>query len=210
VNGHIWVTLNGVNKFAELDPKTGATTIYDGPPTPGYMANAAGLYQGVQTADGKHVWFTQLGAGQLFRFDVSSKTIDKLVKFPRGSGPRRITITDGDVIYIPLQGSNELAAYDANSGEHQFTHAFPEAHCGSYTATWDTRRRLVWIPCSNSDQVYSFNPKSKQFTSYLLPRPAPLIRAITVDPVDGDVVFTYAPVAAVKPNNLLVVLQPAM
>lgn len=208
IDGRLWASFAGTNKIVALDPKSGKSEIYEGPAAPQDSPMSAGMYQGVMTANGRYVWFTQLGAAQVFRFNVSKKEIDKVIKFGRGSGPRRLTISDKDILYIPMQGGGELTAYDGNTAEFVGKYTLPDRHCATYTITWDSRRQVVWAPCSNADQIYAFSPATGRFVSYLLPRRAPLIRALSVDPVNGDLVFTYAPVADLRPNNLMVVMRP--
>ena len=206
--GRLWASLGGVNKLVALNPDTGTTETFAAPPTAGDSAFSSGLYGGVMTADGKHVWFTQL-QGHLFSFNTETEKIETVISFPRGSGPRRLAIDKDDVIYLPLFGAGELYVYDARAKKEIGRYPLPDRAAAPYAVTWDPGRNAVWFGSGNSNLIYRFDIDTKRFMEYPLPAgEGTIVRAISIDEQTGKVYFSYAPVAELNGPNMVVELTP--
>jgi streptogramin lyase len=75
-------------------------------------------------------------------------------------------------------------------------------------AVWDPGRKVVWIGTGNSDVIYQFDPKTKQFLEFPLPRRGAYLRRIVVVPTTGDIWTSYASFPAEKGPADAVVLTP--
>ena len=53
-------------------------------------------------------------------------------------------------------------------------------------------RKVVWIPTSNADAIYRFDPATKEFGVLPLPRQRAFTRMVTVEETTGDLVSSYA------------------
>jgi streptogramin lyase len=204
----VWASLGGVNKLVGLNPSTGSVETFAAPPTEGDSAFSSGLYGGVMSSDGKHVWFTQL-QGHLFSFNTETERVETVIPFPRGSGPRRLAIDKNDVIYLPLFGAGELYVYDARAKKEIGRYPLPDRAAAPYTVTWDPARNAVWFGSGNSNLIYRFDIDTKKFVEYPLPSgEGTLVRAIAVDELTGNIYFSYSPVAQLKKPHMVVEIKP--
>ena len=189
--GRIWYSDSGNNRVGYFHPDTGDARSFPAPNTDG-RNNAHMLMYGItMTSDGKRVCYTQLG-GNFGCFSTETLEYETELEFPVGAGPRRMAITDRDTIYIPLFGAGQLVEYDARALKKVATFDLPDRASGPYAATWDTRRKVIWIATSNADVVYRFDPADQSFGVIPLPQPKGYLRMIMVDPDTGHLVTSYA------------------
>jgi streptogramin lyase len=211
--GGVWSSLGGTNQLIRIDPKTGKSDVVDAPPTGespevGERTLVSGVYGGVMTADGKHVWFTQL-EGSLFSVNTETLKVDTIVPIPRGDGPRRLTIDKNDILYVPLNGAGSLFVYDAKANKKIGEYPLPDRAAAPYSANWDAFSNAVWMGGGSASRMYRFDVASKSYTEYPLPTPDNIIiRTIPIDQKTGDVYFSYSPVALLKKPHMLVWLKP--
>ena len=206
--GRLWASLGGVNQLVALNPESGKVETFPAPSTRGDSPFSSGLYGGVMSSDGKHVWFTQL-QGHLFSFNTETEKVETVIEFPRGSGPRRLAIDDNDVIYLPLFGAGELYVYDARAKKEIGRYPLPDRAAAPYAVTWDPGRNAVWFGSGNSNRIYRFDVATKKFLEYPLPSgEGTLVRAIAVDEKSGNIYFSYAPVAQLKRPHMVVEIIP--
>jgi len=205
--GRVWASLGGLNLLVALDPETGKAETFAAPETGADSPFSTGLYGGVMTSDGKHVWFTQL-QGSLFSFNTETEEVETVISFPRGSGPRRQAIDNDDVIYLPLYGSGELYVYDTRAKKEIGRYPLPDRGTAPYSVNWDASRNAVWLASGNGNLVYRFDVESKQFVEYPLPSDGTtIIRAIPVDQKTGNIYFSYAPVSHMKGPHMVVEIK---
>ena len=208
VKGRLWASLGGLNRLVALNPETGKVETFAAPATKDDSPFSTGLYGGVMTKDGKHIWFTQL-QGHLFSFNTETDEVETVIPFPRGAGPRRLAIDNDDVIYMPLYGSGELYVYDAKANKEIGRYKLPDRGASPYTVNWDASRNAVWLAAGNSNLVYRFDVATKTFIEYPLPSEGTtIIRAIPVDQKTGNVYFSYAPVSHLKGPHMVVEMIP--
>ena len=191
--GRIWFSDIGNNAVGYIDPKTGVVENFKTPAVEGRTAMRARLYGLVMTSDQKHIWYSQVGIGSFGSFNVETLKFEKSVVLPSAkSGPRRLTITDQDIMYVPLYGAGQLIEYDTRAGKQIGIYDLPDRACAPYSVTWDPKRKVVWVATSNADVIYRFDPASKKFSVLPLPRAGAFLRMVDVDPSTGVLTTTYA------------------
>ena len=188
----IWFSDIGNNAVGYFDPRDGKSEIWGAPPSPGRPGRAA-LYGLIMTRDRGEVWYSQLGNGTVGGFDIEKRSYIGPFQLPDpNAGPRRITISDDDVIYFALYGSGQLAELDAKKRELVGLYDLPDTASAPYATTWDPVRRVVWIATANGDVIYRFDPRTKSFGVLPLPREQAFLRMIDVDPRTGVLITSYA------------------
>ncbi|RLA05410.1 MAG: hypothetical protein DRQ54_08130 [Gammaproteobacteria bacterium] len=206
VQGHLWLTLIGQNKMAELDPDSGEIWFYDMPHQEGETSFHAALYGCVMSSELEKVWFTQLN-GIIGSIDVQGKQIETASAFEVGQIPHRFAIDDQDVIWVALSGDGELLAYDTIGNKLVGRYRLPDANSSPYSTTWDSVRKVVWISGSNADVIYRFDPANQQFHSIPMPRKRTFLRMIDIDRKTGDLWSTYAHLPVGAGPNFAVQVQ---
>jgi cytochrome c len=189
--GYVWFSDVTNNSVGYLDPKTGRSEIYRAPPIEGRPANGS-LYGLAMTPDRKHLWYTQLGIGRFGSFNIETRKFEDSVVLPMNSGPRRLAISDQGILYVPLYGRGQLIEYDTRAHKQTGIYDLPDLASAPYAVTWDPVRKVVWIPTSNADAIYRFNPADKSFAVLPMPRTGALMRMVDVDPETGHLVTSYA------------------
>lgn len=190
--GRIWFSDIGNDSVGYFDPGDGHSEIWPAPPSPGRDGRTS-LYGLIMTRDRNEVWYSQLGNGTIGGFDIENKEYIGPFQLPdRNAGPRRITISDEDIIYVALYGSGQLAEFDTRTRRMIGIYDMPDTGSAPYSATWDQVRRVVWIPTSNGDVIYRFDPATKEFGVLPLPREQAFLRMIDIDPRTGVLISSYA------------------
>ena len=191
-HGRIWFSDIVNNAVGWLDPKTGKSGIYRVPAVDG-RAGGEALYGIVMTSDRSHVWYSQLGIGCFGSFNTDTLKFETVVQLSdRNSGPRRIAVSDRDVLYVPLYGSGQLVEYDTRARKMLGVYDLPDRASAPYATTWDPKRHVVWIPTSNANAIYRFDPRDKSFAVLPLPREGAFLRMLAVDKSTGALVTSYA------------------
>ncbi len=191
--GRIWFSEIVNNAVGYFHPDTGEVRTFDAPDVAGRPRDNAQLYGLAMTADRKYIWYTQHGIGAFGCFNVETQKYETLVTLPLAdAGPRRITMGDDDVLYVPLYGAGQLVAYDTRKRRQIGVYDLPDRGSAPYAVTWDPVRKVVWIPTSNADVIYRFNPADGSFGVIPLPRQRAFLRMIDVDPKTGVLVTSYA------------------
>jgi streptogramin lyase/cytochrome c551/c552 len=207
--GRIWYSDIGNTAVGYFDPKSGASRIWPAPQPKGRETGAA-LYGLIMTKNRKEVWYSQLGNGVFGGFDVEKQRYIGPFELPDpNAGPRRITISDDDVIYFALYGSGQLAEFDAKSRKMVGVYDLPDTGSAPYSATWDPVRRVVWVLTANGDVIYRFNPRDKSFGVLPMPRTQAFLRMLDVDPATGVLVTSYANIVdIVQGPRMALVIDP--
>lgn len=191
--GRIWFSDIGNNGVGFFDPQTGHTELFAAPRVPGRDNSRAMLYGLVMNRERNQIWYSQLGIGSFGGFDIEKmKFFDPVALPDPKSGPRRITISDEDIMYIALYGAGQLLEFDTRKQRILGTYDLPDTASAPYTATWDPVRQVVWVGTANGDVIYRFDPKDKSFKVLPLPREQAFLRMIDIDPETGVLVTSYA------------------
>jgi streptogramin lyase len=189
--GRIWYSDIVNNAVGWFDPRSGKSGIHRVPPIPGRTGREA-LYGMVMASDRTRIWYSQLGAASFGSFNVETLKFETSVQLPdKGSGPRRITISDEDVLYVPLYGTGQLVEYDARARKTIGTYDLPDRASAPYAVTWDPKRKVVWIPTSNGNVIYRFDPRDKSLAVLPLPREGAFMRMLQVDKKSGALITSY-------------------
>jgi streptogramin lyase len=192
-HGRIWYSDISNNAVGYLDPDSGEVEIFQVPEIPGRPGKQAALYGLVMTSDRQHIWYSQLGIGSFGSFNVETLTFETSVQLPSiNSGPRRLSISDTDILYVPLYGAGRLIEYDTRANRQIGLYDLPDRASAPYAVTWDPVRKVVWIATSNGDVIYRFDPRNKQFGVIPLPRAQAFLRMVDVDPDTGVLITAYA------------------
>lgn len=208
--GRLWFSDIKDNQLGYLNPATGVVKAIDVPLPKGRGRGmwGAGLYGIVMLNDREHVCYTQLWAGSFGCFNIKTMKFEHMVTLPdKFAGPRRIARARNDILYIPLYGDGQLIKYDARRGKILATYDLPDRASAPYAATWDNKRRVVWISNCNADAIYRFDPRTKSFGVIPLPRHRGFLRQISVDPDTGylDTSYANAPTLTYGPRMALVI-----
>ena len=208
-DGRIWFSDIGNNSVGYFVPDSNESRIWPAPPSPGREGRTS-LYGLIMTEDRNEVWYSQLGNGTFGGFDIERQEYIGPYQLPdRNAGPRRISISDEDVIYLALYGSGQLAEFDTRKREMIGIYDLPDTASAPYSATWDPLRRVVWIPTSNGDVIYRFDPETKAFGVLPLPRERSFLRMIDIDPRTGVLVSSYANIVdIVQGPRMALIIDP--
>lgn len=188
--GKIWVTLVGSNQLGTLDPDSGEVAFYDTVHLDGLSAINHLIYGCVISHDGKTVWYSQLN-GVVGSVDAKTHKTDKVIPFTEGAGPRRMTLDNKGVLWVPLFGTGQVAKVDMASGKVTQTFDLPDRGAAPYALSWDQKRKVVWVANANSDVIYRLDPKTGKSTVIPLPRKMAYLRQIGIDQEDGRLVASY-------------------
>ncbi|MES2605356.1 MAG: carboxypeptidase regulatory-like domain-containing protein [Pseudomonadota bacterium] len=208
-DGRVWFSDIGNNSVGYFNPADGQSEIWPAPPSPGRPGRTS-LYGLSMTKDHKQVWYSQLGNGTFGGFDIETKQYIGPFQLPDpNAGPRRISISDDDVLYLALYGSGQLAEFDTKTREMIGIYDLPDTASTPYATTWDPVRKVVWIAASNNDVIYRFDPKDKSFGVLPLPREQTFLRMIDVDPETGVLVTSYGNIVdIVQGPRMALVIDP--
>jgi streptogramin lyase len=139
------------------------------------------------------VWYAQLGIGVFGSFNTETLKYETAVLMPdKNAGTRRICMSDGDVLYVTLYNSGQIAEYDTRTQRMIGVYDLPDRASAPYAVTWDPKRKVVWIPTSNSNVIYRFDPRDKSFAVLPLPREGAFLRMLAVDKHTGELITSYA------------------
>jgi len=214
--GRIWFGDVASNSLGSTDLKTGETKLYPVPEKRldrdtdgsrgGVHLDDLYVYGCVITSDRKHIWYTQLN-GRFGEFNIEALKYQTAVEVPPASGPRRLAITEKDILYVPLFGSGQIVEYDARAHKQLAVYDLPDRASAPYAVTWDPGRQVLWVATSNADAIYRFNPKDHSFGVIPLPRQRAYLRMLQVEPDTGFLVTSYAllPARAPGPRMALII-----
>jgi cytochrome c len=189
--GMVWFSDVVNNSVGYLDPQTGRSEIYRAPAIEGRPANGS-LYGLAMTPDRKHLWYSQVAIGRFGSFNIETRKFEDSIVLPMNSGPRRLAISDQGILYVPLYGRGQLIEYDTRAHKQVGIYDLPDLASAPYAVTWDPVRKVVWIPTSNADAIYRFNPADKSFAVLPMPRTGAMLRMVDVDPETGHLITSYA------------------
>lgn len=190
--GRVWFSDILNNRLGWIDPRSGKTGEFQIPPVSGREGGEQ-VYGLAMSPDRVHVWYCQLGISSFGSFNTETLHFDRHVEFEsRTAGPRRMSMSDDGVLYLALYGAGQLAAYDTKSNRMLDIYDLPDRASAPYATTWDPLRRVVWIPTSNADVIYRFDPRTRSIGVLPLPRERGFLRMLHVDRSSGFLVTSYA------------------
>jgi streptogramin lyase len=206
--GLIWFSDIVNDAVGYLDPKTSEIRTYPAPKVKGRERNGS-LYGFVMAPDREHVWYSEVAIGHVGSFNTRTRQFEDSVVLPENSGPRRLTISDDGILYVALYGSGQLLSYDTKSHRQVGIYDMPDRASAPYATTWDPVRKVVWIPTSNADVIYKFDPATQSIGVLPLPRTGAFLRMVDVDPKSGRLITSYANIVAqVHGPRMAVIIEP--
>ena len=208
-HGRIWFSDIMNNAVGWLDPRSGATGELKIPPVPGREGNEQ-VYGLAMSPDRGHVWYCQLGIASFGSFNTETMKFERHIEFEsRNAGPRRMSMSDDGVLYLALYGGGQLAAYDTKVNRMLGIYDLPDRASAPYATTWDPLRKVVWIPTSNADVIYRFDPRTHSIGVLPLPRERGFLRMLHVDRNSGFLVTSYANIVAhVRGPRMALLIDP--
>jgi len=190
--GRVWFSDIMNNAVGWVDPRSGKTGEFKIPPVPGREGNEQ-VYGLAMSPDRSHVWYCQLGIASFGSFNTESLKFERHIEFDsRTAGPRRMSMSDDGVLYLALYGAGQLAAYDTKANRMLGIYDLPDRASAPYATAWDPLRKVVWIPTSNGDVIYRFDPRTRSIGVLPLPRERGFLRMVHVDRTSGLLVTSYA------------------
>jgi streptogramin lyase/cytochrome c551/c552 len=216
--GRLWFGNVSSNALGVTNLRTGETKLYalqqPNPPAKHgtdddldpIRLEARYMYGNVMTSDRKHIWYTQLN-GDFGEFNTETLKYETVVEMPPGVGPRRLAITEKDILYVPLFGSGQIIEYDARTHKQLAMYDLPDRASAPYAVTWDPGRQVLWVATSNADVIYRFDPKDHSFGVLPLPRQGAYLRMVQVEPETGLLATSYGilPERAPGPRMALII-----
>ena len=213
--GRIWFSDIGNRAVGFFDPEGGETRIWNTPvaesrATDSALYGTVSVYGLVMTSDRKEVWYSQLGNGVFGGFNIETEEfIGPFVLPDPNTGPRRITISDDDIMYLALYGTGQIAEFDIKKREMIAIHDLPDTGAAPYSVTWDSVRRVVWVATANADVIYRFDPATRSYGVLPLPREQSFLRMIDIDPTSGVLVSSYANIVEnVNGPRMALIIEP--
>ncbi len=213
--GRIWFSDIGNRAVGFFDPENGETRIWNTPvaesrANDSALYGTASVYGLVMTSDRKEVWYSQLGNGVFGGFNIETEEfIGPFVLPDPNTGPRRITISDDDIMYLALYGTGQIAEFDIRKREMIAIHDLPDTGAAPYSVTWDNVRRVVWVATANADVIYRFDPATRMYGVLPLPREQSFLRMIDIDPATGVLVSSYANIVEnVNGPRMALIVEP--
>ena len=188
--GRIWLTDLGKNELWGLNVETGDVKLYRQPVTSGETHFHSLLYGATFDTKRQQVWWAQL-YGNIGSFDTKDNVSDRIVPLTRGSGARRMAVSD-DFVWAAMSGAGALLKIDLNTGLEVGRYNLPDRGAAPYGITYDRKRNAIWLACSKADRIYRFDIDKGTFKQYPLPRKETFLRVIDVDHETGDIWTTYA------------------
>ena len=210
IHGRIWFCDVRATALGHFNLETGELNRISIPDVAGHKEGWGRATSLVMTSDKKHVWYTQHGIGVFGAFNVETMEFETFEQLPLvNSYPRRPTISDQDILYIPLFTSGQLVEYDTNTRQLIGIYDLPDTTSAPFAATWDNVRQIVWVTTTNANVIYRFEPKNKSFSIIPLPREGAFLRMISVDQDTGFLVTSYANISeAVKGPRMALIIDP--
>jgi streptogramin lyase len=202
-HGRVWFSDIGNAGVGYFDPADGTARVWKAPVAEARandvaLYGSASIYGLVMTKDRKEVWYSQLGNGVFGGFNVETEDFIGPFLLPSANaGPRRLTISDDDVMYLALYGTGQLAEFDIKSRKMLGIYDLPDTASAPYAATWDPVRKVVWVASANGNVIQRFDPRTKTFGVLPLPHEGSFLRMIDIDPETGVLVTSTANIAKV-------------
>ena len=208
--GRIWFSDIGNNAVGYFEPNEGNADIWTAPASPGREDFAPAMYGLIMNDAHDEVWYSQLRNGTVGGFDISREEYIGPFQLPDpNAGPRRITITEDDMMYVALYGSGQLLEFDINSRETVGIYDLPDIASAPYAATWDPLRKVVWIPTANGDVIYRFDPATKEYGVLPMPRTQAFMRMLDIDEDTGVLIASYSNIVEiVQGPRMALIIDP--
>jgi virginiamycin B lyase len=127
-----------------------------------------------------NVWFCEIGAGKLGKFDPKTGIITELT-LESGSQPRRMATAPDGSLWVTLYGKGKLLHIDLVAAKVMHEYVLPGGpNSGPYAVTVDGAG-IVWTNEFATDTIVLLDPQTGQMRPFLLPSKGIGIRKMIVD-----------------------------
>ena len=156
--GRLWFTLPGVNALGSLVVTTTVDytfAIYDIP-----TANSE-PHSLVLDVTNQAIWFTQLAASQIGRFDLNTTQIDEF-SLPANSSPTGIDLDADNMVWVALRDSNQIAKFNPDTFDIQlFTYGTADATFADLAVS---PANVIWMTSPGLNRLVAYEPIEQRFT----------------------------------------------
>lgn len=169
VDGKVWITDSGTYTILRLDIASGRFDVFEPFPRPRPL-----IYQVLSDAR-NNAYFTVMGREHIGKIDAKTGEISFYQIPTARSAPRRGMIDSQGRLWFGENRGNKIGVFDTNTQKFQ-EWPVPFPYYLPYDVTLD-RNGEAWAVTEFSDSVLRFNPKTGEYTAYLLPRETNMRRA---------------------------------
>jgi len=201
--GLIWFNTFIGNQIGRFDPQTGKWTIVELPnvvarrddPKDARIPAPYGL--DINPVDDS-IWFTQVWANKIGRLDPRTMQVKEWT--PPVVGPHRARFDNEGGFWIPGIGDGKITRLDTKTMKYE-TYKIPtladDEVEAPYVLTVDRPTGEVWVSGNQSDRMFRFVPKTRQWTAYPLPTRGLYFREMVVTPQG----WVCAPSSPIPPES---------
>jgi virginiamycin B lyase len=166
-NGVLWFTgQNGI--YGQLDPATGAMTVYDAP-------RGRGPY-GITATPAGEIYYASLAGNHIARVDTATGAATVLEPPTPNQGARRVWSDSQGRIWMSEWNAGQVAVYDP-AADRWREWPLPGDHAAAYAVYVDEQDH-VWLSDFGNNALVRFDPTTEAFTSYPLPSANGAVRQI--------------------------------
>lgn len=150
-------------------------------PTPGAAPHCL-----VAAPDGA-IWFVEIGANKLGRFDPRAERFTEWPLPTEGSRPHGIAWASDGRLYITEQAGNKIAAFDPRT--ERFTeYPVPSPGAGPHTPI-EGPDGMIWFTEQRGNRIGRLNPKTGEIAEYPVPTPSANAYGIIASRAENAVYF---------------------
>jgi streptogramin lyase len=158
--GRLWFTLPGVNALGSLVVTTTVDYEFNSYDLPTANSEPHNL---VLDAGNGVIWFTQLAANQIGRFDLATHQIDQFPIPTANSAPTGIDLDSNGIVWVALRNTNKVARLNPATGHID---EFPYPTAGAQFADLSvSSSNIVWITAPGLNRLVSYDPGTGTFTN---------------------------------------------
>ncbi len=116
------------------------------------------------------IWFAEIGANKLGRFDPRSEQFTEWPMPTEGSHPHGIAWASDGQLYVTEQRGNKIAAFDPRT-ERFSEYRVPTADAGPHTPI-EGPDGMIWFTEQSGNRIGRLDPKTGTTTEYRVPTPS--------------------------------------
>lgn len=156
--GRLWFTLPGVNALGSLvvTATVDYTFVIYAIPT----ANSEPHNLVLDSAN-QAIWFTQLAASQIGRFDLTTHQFEEFA-LPANTSPTGIDLDSSGMVWVALRDSNQIARLNPNTATIElFTYGVAGAAFADLAVS---PANLIWMTSPGLNRLVAYEPVGQRFT----------------------------------------------
>jgi virginiamycin B lyase len=158
--GRLWFTLPGANALGSLVVTTTVDFEFAIYPLPTAASEPHGL---VLDSGNGVIWFTQLAANRIGRFDLATQQIDEFPLPSPGGGPTGIDLDSNGMVWVALRDGNKVARLNPAT---EIIDEFPYTTDGAQFADLAVAsNNLVWLTSPPLNRLVTYNPQNGSFVN---------------------------------------------